>query len=193
MLNEKGSTQKWKQDYRLITQDVAATIPQYIRLAYGIPKNNGNVSKMLYWDYSSEKTPEEVDAAFSEMGNYSILFQDMRNVNENLDCVPPTNRNEWTLSDDDWDSGWDMDDEPQGEEGKQEVTLLRCYDIATMYKTYYFIFNPLYNITDETFISGICIPLKERQNNSLTEEDMQNLMRCATECGLNWAELSTKI
>ena len=193
VLNEKGSTQKWKQDYRLITQDVAATIPQYIRLAYGIPKNNGNVSKMLYWDYSSEKTPEEVDAAFSEMGNYSILFQDMRNVNENLDCVPPTNRNEWTLSDDDWDSDWDMDDEPKEEEGKQEVTLLRCYDIATMYKTYYFIFNPLYNITDETFISGICIPLKERQNNSLTEEDMQNLMRCATECGLNWAELSTKI
>ena len=193
ILNEKGSIQKWKQGINLTTHNIATTIPQYICLAYGIPKNAGNVSKLLYWDYNPEKAPQEVDAAFSDMGKYAILFQDMRHVNENLDCVPPKTCNEWTLSDDDWESGWDMDDKPKEGEGKLEATLLRCYDIATMYKTYYFIFNPLYNITEETFISGICAPLKDRQNNLLTEEDMQNLMRCATECGLNWPELSTKI
>ena len=189
VLEEKGSPQKWKQGINLTTKGITATIPNYIRLAYGIPRNKGNISKMLYWDYSEEMTPEEVDANYNNMGNYSILFQDMRHINENLDCVPPETKNECSW--DDWD--WDLDTETIEEDNKQEVTLLRCYDIATMYQTYYFIFNPLYNITDKTFISGICIPLKERQNNSLTEEDLQNLMRCATECGLDWEKLSTKI
>ena len=188
VLRERGSIQKWKQSLPLETVDVLAKIPDYIRVAYGIPQNPGTISHMLYWDYCPDKQPEEVDANFSNMGGKSILFQDMRKVNDDLDCVPPVTCNEWVISDDDWE----RDEEPT-ENNTQEITLLRCYDVATMYKTYYFIFNPLYNITQEEFISGICIPLKKRGSNSLTEEDVQNLMRCATECGLNWDKLSTRI
>lgn len=192
-LKEKGSIQKWKQGVELTTQNIAAAIPHYIRLAYGIPKNTGCVDKLLYWDYSEEKAPEEVDTTYDKMGAFSILFQDMRQVNDNLDCVPPETCNEWKLSEDDWDSGWDLDNSLKEDQKNQEVTLLRCYDMATRYKTYYFIFNPLFNITYDGFIKGICVPLKERQNNALSQEDMQNLMRCATECGLDWVELSKEI
>lgn len=194
VLDEKGSTQKWRdwdEDSSLKTKDNTALIPEYIQLAYGIPKNNGNIIKMLYWDYSIENPPKEVDLPFTEQKENSILFQDMRQINDNLDCIPPeTNDN---LSSDDWDSAWDWDGK-QEDNSKQDATLLHCYDIATKYKTYYFIFTPLLNMDSENdFINDICIPLRSRQNGSLSEEDMQNLMRCATECGLDWTKIFTKI
>ena len=191
VLREKGSVQKWKQSCKLHTYDISAKIPEYIRVAYGIPANNGAISRMLYWDYSPERQPEDVDASYSNMGGQSILFQDMRSVNDNLDCVPPEIRNEWVeLADSDWDN-WGSG--TASDNGGQYVTLLRCYDIATMYKTYYFIFNQLFNIDDKGFISGICLPLRDRQDGILSEDDMQNLKRCATECGLDWNSLINRI
>jgi hypothetical protein len=115
----------------------------------------------------------------------------MRQINDNQDCIPPETNDE--LSSDDWDSAWDSVGK-QEENGKDDASLLLCYDIATKYKTYYFIFTPLLNMDSEKdFIKNICIPLKRRQNGSLSEEDMQNLMRCATECGLDWTKIYTKI
>ena len=194
VLDEVGSIQKWRdwdEEKSLSTKDKTAEIPEYIHLAYGIPKNNGNITKMLYWDYSIDNPPQEVDTPFMNLKDNSILFQDMRQINENLDCIPPeTNDN---LSSDDWDSDWDLDGN-QEDNSRQDAKLLQCFDIATKYKTYYFIFTPLLNMNcEEDFIKNICIPLRKRQNNFLTEEDMQNLMRCATECGLDWAKIYTKI
>ena len=186
VLRERGSIQRWTQGSRLETVEVSIEIPDYIKVAYGIRQNNGSISRMIYWDYCPDNQPEEVDADFAEMGSKSILFQDMRKINDNLDCVPPVTNNE--IPDNDW-----IWDELPAENDAPDMTLLKCYDVATMYKTYYFIFNPLFNIEADDFISGICIPLKERCNNSLSEEDVQNLMRCATECGLNWARLSKRI
>ena len=184
VMTEKGSIQQWKDpDFHLITQSASVAIPNYLHLSYGIPKNIGNINKMMYWDYSEDNSPIEVDLPYNDMAEYSILFQDMRHVNDNLDCIPPETKNE--RSDEDWDSDWDLDD-VQEENCKQNTTLLRCYDIASKYKTYYFIFNPLFNMTCDEFVNDICIPLKRRHDGSLTEEDMQNLMRCATECGLDW-------
>ena len=194
VLNEVGSIQKWRdwdEGMSLETRDKTATIPEYIHLAYGIPMNHGSISKMLYWDYSAENSPREVDLPYNNMAEYSILFQDMRQINDNLDCIPPETNNNQTS--DDWDSGWDWDGTQEENESNQDDTLLRCYDIATKYKTYYFIFNPLFNMTSEDFIKNICIPLKRRHNDSLTEEDLQNLMRCATECGRDWTEIYTMI
>ena len=194
VLAEKGSTQKWKdwdEDSSLKTKEKTALIPEYIQLAYGIPKNNGNITKMLYWDYSVENPPKEVDLPFTDQKENSILFQDMRQINDNLDCIPPETNDE--LSSDDWDSAWDWDGK-QEDNSKQDETLQHCYDIATKYKTYYFIFRPLLIMDSEKdFIKDICIPLRKRRNNSFSEEDMQNLMRCATECGLDWTKIYTKI
>ena len=116
---------------------------------------------MMYWDYSEDNSPIEVDLPYNDMAEYSILFQDMRHVNDNLDCIPPETKNE--RSDEDWDSDWDLDD-VQEENCKQNTTLLRCYDIASKYKTYYFIFNPLFNMTCDEFVNDICIPLKRRHD-----------------------------
>jgi hypothetical protein len=194
VLDEKGSTQKWRdwdEESSLKTKDETASIPEYIKLAYGIPKNNGNITKMLYWDYSEENPPKEVDLPFTDLKENSILFQDLRQINDNLDCIPPEKND--NLSSEDWDSAWDSVGK-QEDNSKQDATLLHCYDIATKYKTYYFIFTPLLNMDSEKdFIKNICIPLKRRQNGSLSEEDMQNLMRCATECGLDWTKIYTKI
>lgn len=192
VVEERGSIQKWKLCFNLTTHGATATIPPYIQVAYGTPKNTGSVSKMMYWDYNVETTPKEVDADYQEMGNYSILFQDMRHINDRLDCVPPETRNELP-QEDDWDLDWDMDAEPKEGKNKQESVLLQCFDMATMYQTYYFIFNPLYNMTSETFVCDICMPLRERHNNSLTVENLQNLQRCAIECGLDWNKLSVRL
>ena len=192
VMAEKGSIQQWKNpDFHLATRDVAVAMPPYLHLSYGLPENNGNVNKMLYWNYGEENSPTEVDVPYNDMSEFSILFQDMRLVNDNLDCVPPETNNDW--SEDDWDSGWDMDDNQDEKKCKQDTTLLRCFDVATKYKTYYFIFNPLFNMTSEEFISEIYTPLMNRHNETFTEEDMQNLMRCATECGLEWKGISNKI
>lgn len=188
----KGSIQKWKQGETIKTKNIAATIPSYIRLAYGLPENEGNVDKMLYWKYSDDKQPEVVDANYDDMAPMSVLFQDMRLVNDNLDCVPPKQNNELDDSDWDWDD-WGYDSNSQSDENSNDILLLKCFDVATTYKTYYFIFNPLFNLNADDFVKGICIPLKNRNNDSLSEEDLQNLMRCATECGLNWEKLSNKI
>jgi hypothetical protein len=194
VLDEKGSIQKWRdwdEESSLKTKDKTALIPEYIQLAYGIPKNNGNITKMLYWDYSVDNPPMEVDLPFTDLKENSILFQDLRQINDNLDCIPPEKND--NLSSEDWDSAWDSVGK-QEDNSKQDATLLHCYDIATKYKTYYFIFTPLLNMDSEKdFIKNICIPLKRRQNGSLSEEDMQNLMRCATECGLDWTKIYTKI
>lgn len=188
---EKGSIDRWRKGDQLETQDDTSVIPQYIHLSYGTQKNAGVVGKMIYWDYSEDNPPIEVDLPFNNMADYSILFQDMRCVNDNLDCIPPETKNE--RPDEDWDSGWGFDDNQEEGVCEPNATFLRCYDIATEYKTYYFIFNPLYNMTMEEFINAICIPLRKRHNDSLTEEDMQNLMRCATECGLDWNCLSQRL
>ena len=191
VLNETGSIEKWKQDGSLSTKDVTAPIPQYIRLVYGIPENRGNINRMLYWDYSAENPPVEVDLPYKDkMADYSIMFQDMRQINEFLECIPPECNDD--LSSDVWDSAWD--DIQNEENDKQDTELINCYDIATKYKTYYFIFSPLIRMTTtEEFINNIFEPLRKRQNDSLTEEDMQNLMRCATECGLDWNCLSQRL
>lgn len=192
IMNEIGSIDSWKRGVQIITKDVTEEIPKYIHLAYGNPEKTGDVRKMIYWDYSLENPPIEVDLPYNSMADYSILFQDMRQINDNLDCIPPVTRNERTSED--WDNSWDnMDDILTKKNNEPDATLLRCYDIATEYKTYYFIFNPLFNMTSEKFINDICLPLKRRQNNSLTEKELQNLMRCATECGLDWVKISTKI
>ena len=183
----RGSIQQWRDGETIRT---IANIPSYIQLAYGLPENKGSVDKMLYWDYDDKKQPEEVAADYNDMAPRSILFQDMRKVNDNLDCVPPETKNESTERD--WSVGWG-DESGSKEDGDDDVLLLKCFDIATEYKTYYFIFNPLFNLTPNDFVKGICIPLKNRRNGALTEEDMQNLMRCATECGLNWEEVANKI
>lgn len=191
VLNEIGSINRWENGAQLITKDETQKKPEYIHLAYGNPENTGDVRKMIYWDYSIENPPVEVDIPYNSMAEYSILFQDMRQINDNLDCIPPETSNEW--SSEDWNSEWDMDGIIANENNEPDATLLRCYDIATEYKTYYFIFNPLFNMSLEEFINDICLPLRKRHNNTLTEEDMQNLMRCATECGLDWVKISTKI
>ncbi len=189
-LAERGSIHKWKQGTPLRTKGVSAAIPQYVQVTYGTPGNTGSIHKMLYWDYSLNNQPREVDVPFKEMGDFSILFQDMRNINKDIACIPPETRNDW--NNDGWDSAWNMDGSAQNTGDEENALRLRCFDIASMYKTYYFIFNPLYNLTDDGFIKGICLPLKNRRDGSLTEEDLRNLMRCATECGLDWTELSTK-
>ena len=188
ILYETGSIEKWKQGGKICTKDITIPIPPYICLAYGIPENRGSISKMLYWDYSVDNSPKEVAIPFNDMAEFSILFQDLRQINDDLECIPPITNNDY--SNDDWESAWDLDDKQEDGNRKQNASLLYCYDIATKYKTYYFIFNPLLNMTSEEFINDICIPLRKRLSGSFTEEDMQNLMRCATECGLDWIKIS---
>lgn len=171
-LDEKGSISLWKQGAPVQIKNVRAPKPEYIHLAFGMTENAGTISRMLHWDYSKECLPEEVDLPCQEMAPYSILFQDMRQIDNNLDCIPPETKNGWATC---------------------RVSLLQCYDIATKYKTYYFIFNPLFKMNSEKFISEVCLPLKERRGGFFSEEDMQNLIRCATECGLDWTKIYTKI
>lgn len=187
---EKGSVQKWKNGVSLKTRDIAVAIPDYIRLAYGLRKNNGSINKMLYWEYNTTE-PITVDANYDMLADSCILFHDMRKINDNLDCVPPINNDGWNINESDWDDWGNTSDADKSK--SDDASLLMCYDVATKYKTYYFIFTPLYNLDKDQFLAEICEPLKSRRGGELTEEDMQNLMRCATECGLDWNELYRKI
>ncbi len=177
-LKERGSIDKWKKGGSIDVEYISEPLPKYIHLVYGAQKQCG-VSKMIYWDYS-KADPKEVHIGYDSMAEYSILFQDMREIDDYLDCIPPTTHNE--RSNDDWDN----------DNVVVEPDLLRCYNMAIKYKTYFFIFNPLFNIEKKDFIEKICKGLKEN-GRELSVEDWQNLKRCAIECGLVWDKIKTEI
>jgi hypothetical protein len=192
-LKEAGSIDRWLSGETLCTYTLSSEIPSYLKVRFGNKESEGKLEQMLYWEYKDDMVPRFVSTNYiKEMSNYSILFQDMREVRPDLLCLPPKTNNNQAMgmgNFGDWGAFMSQTASPPH---KDEKPLL-CYDIAVKYQTYFFIFNPLFNLTEDKFLSDVCRPLRKRSNGELSEEELIHIIQCATELGFDWERLQYKI
>ena len=192
-MEERGSLDKWICGDTLRTTRLTTNMPDFLEVRFGNTLSEGNSEKMIYWDYSSDSSPKQVDSNFkSQMGDYSILFQDMREVRNDFLCIPPVTHNDQPMGFGDF-GDWEAFMNPTSSDDKNDDKPLCCFDMAVKYKTYFFIFNPLFNLSEEDFVKEICHPLLARSGGKLNETDISNLMRCASELGFKWENVQNKI
>lgn len=195
-IRERGSLDKWICGDTLRTQELSNEKPSYIHVQFGNKQTEGKVDQLLYWEYKSDEPPKVVDASYiQQMSNYSILFQDMQEVRSDLLCLPPVTKNDPTVGAFDF-GDWEAFMNPSTastKEEKEENKALVCFDTAIKYKTYFFIFNPLFNLTEEEFLRNICQEVRRRNHGELREEDLVHINQCAIELGFDWDKLKEKI
>lgn len=195
-IKERGSIDKWLCGDTLRTHKLSHEIPSYLNVQFGNKKSEGKIDQLLYWEYKEEDPPKVVDASFiQQMSNYSILFQDMKEVRDDLLCLPPVTKNDPTVGGFDF-GDWEafMNPTPsKDKKEKEENKALLCFDTAVKYKTYFFIFNPLFNLTEKEFVTDICHEIRQRNGGELREEDLTHIIQCATELGLDWEKMKESI
>lgn len=193
-LEERGSLDKWIRGEELLTRPLTKELPFYLQLRFGQTDTSMSNIPMMYWEYKADVPPKEVRQDYAgQMASYSILFQDMRKVDANLLCLPPKTNNDQPLNMTGWGDWETFTTDSHEESSETDDTAICCFDMAVKYRTYFFIFNPLFNLTEEEFIEKICHTLKERNAGVFTEENITNLKECATELGLDWERLQDKI
>lgn len=192
-LEEAGSLDKWVCGDSPRTHLLSTEKPSYLKVRFGNKDTDGLMDQMLYWEYKGDVAPKLVSANYAkEMSNYSILFQDMRKVRPDLLCVPPKTKNDQAVGMGGFGDWGAFMQAASVAPTKDEKPLL-CYDMAVKYRTYFFIFNPLFNLSEDKFVSDICEPLRERGDGTLSEEELINIIQCATELGFDWEKLQNKI
>lgn len=192
-LEEAGSLDKWVSGDSPRTHLLSTEEPSYLNVRFGNKETDGKVDQMLYWEYKGDVAPKLVSANYAkEMSNYSILFQDMRKVRPDLLCIPPKTKNDQAVGMGGF-GDWGAFMQAASSEPTKDDKPLLCYDMAVKYRTYFFIFNPLFNLSEDKFLSDICQPLRERGDGTLSEEELINVIQCATELGFDWEKLQNKI
>lgn len=192
-LEERGSLDKWIRGETLLTRPLTKDLPIYLQLRFGQTDTAKRNIPMMYWEYKAENLPKEVGQDYAgQMASYSILFQDMRKVDSDLLCLPPKTNNDQPLTMAGWGDWGAFTSDTAEEASDTDDTALICFDMAVKFRTYFFIFNPLFNLTEEEFIGKVYHPLKERNEGFLTEEDITNLKECAAELGFDWERLQDK-
>ena len=119
----------------------------------------------------------------------------MTDVRDDLLCLPPVTKNDPTVGGFDF-GDWEAFMNPTPSEDKKEKEAnkaLLCFDTAVKYKTYFFIFNPLFNLTEKEFVTDICHEIRQRNGGELREEDLTHIIQCATELGLDWEKIKESI
>lgn len=108
-----------------------------------------------------------------------VIFQNISKT-ENLQC----------------NLGMDIDNDPWAwDDIEESVTesLLKCFEVANHYGTYFFLMKPLRDMDKDKIVSEIYEPLLEKRNGTLTPEDKQGLLRFAEESGFDWQEFNIHI
>ena len=124
--------------------------------------------KMLYWDYISENTLKVV-AGDVLCNENEIIFADLAADVEGL-CVNPPQIGE--------------PDPFAAFDGGAEMSPIDAFEVATKYRVYYFLMQPL----REAYIDvsrDIFKALMKRRDSGFTEEDRRGLLRFAEEFGIS--------
>ena len=75
----------------------------------------------------------------------------------------------------------------------QKASLLKCFEVATQHRVYFFVFKPLVAMKKDDYVTQIYQPLKEKRNGQLKESDRMALRRFADEFQFSWADLDINI
>jgi len=152
--------------------------PESLVICFGNNQEHSswNGEQALFWSYDEHAEPEPInpdeDADTKDVG---VIFQDI-STTENLQC----------------NLGMDIDNDPWAWDDITE-SIMKCFEVANHYGTYFFLMKPLRDIDKNQIVSEIYKPLLEKRNGTLTPEDKRGMLRFAEESGFNWQEFNIHI
>ena len=172
----------WRNDNHYVGKLLDAMTPESLVVCFGNDQEHSSWKdeQALYWNYDEKTEPEPINPdEDADSKSTGVIFQDI-STTENLQCNLGTD-----IDNDPW--AWGDIDESVTE------SLLKCFEVANHYGTYFFLMKPLRNMERDKVVSEIYEPLLEKRNGTLTPEDKQGLLRFSEESGFDWQEFNIHI
>lgn len=174
----------WRNDNHYVGKLLDTMAPESLVVYFGNDQEQSSWKdeQALYWNYDEKTEPEPINTdEDADSKSTGVIFQDI-STTENLQC----------------NLGMDIDNDPWAWEDIDESvteTLLKCFEVANHYGTYFFLMKPLrdMDMDKDKIVSEIYEPLLEKRNGTLTPEDKQGLLRFAEESGFDWQEFNIHI
>ena len=172
----------WRNDNHYVGKLLDAMAPESLVVCFGNNQEHSSWKgeQALYWNYDEQSEPEPINPdGDADSKNMGVIFQNISKT-ENLLC----------------NLGMDIDNDPWAwDDIEESVTesLLKCFEMANHYGTYFFLMKPLRDMDKDKIVSEIYEPLLEKRNGTLTPEDKQGLLRFAEESGFDWQEFNIHI
>ncbi len=165
----------WRRDTHYQARLLDALAPECLIVCFGLPgeQQMWNDIPHVAWNYDCHTEPMEGNT--DDVPDFGILFQDHSAANS-LTCNYPIQQD-----DDPW--GWD----------DVEVDYVKCFEVASKAKTYFFLMKPLIDMDEECMRKNLLKPLLERHNGEITAEVREELHRMAQELGFGWGEIEAII
>lgn len=172
----------WRNDNHYVGKLLDAMTPESLVVCFGNDQEHSSWKdeQALYWNYDEKTEPEPINPdEDADSKSTGVIFQDI-STTENLQCNLGTD-----IDNDPW--AWEDIDESVTE------SLLKCFEVANHYGTYFFLMKPLRNMERDKVVSEIYEPLLEKRNGTLTPEDKQGLLRFSEKSGFDWQEFNIHI
>ena len=172
----------WRNDNHYVGKLLDAMAPESLVVCFGNDQEHSlwKGEQALYWNYDEQTEPEPINPdEDADSKNIGVIFQNI-STTENLQC----------------NLGMDIDNDPWAwDDIEDSVTesVLKCFEVANHYGTYFFLMKPLRDMDKDKIVSEIYEPLLEKRNGTLTPEDKQGLLRFAEESGFDWQEFNIHI
>ena len=167
----------WEKGVHFDAHALDADAPESLEIVFGsTPPPQNDCLRFLFWDFDKQKDPEDVDYNHGLQKN-TVVFQSLENINSDLENVlPRINRFVFGFA-----------------QVMQKTSALKCFEIATKHRIYFFVFDPLVKMSPEEYVSKIYQPLIAERGGKLNKADRLALRRLADEFQFSWTELNIDI
>ena len=151
------------------TQIQATTLDYYappcLKVWLGDPNHESQDVKFFRWNYWQSTEPTECDYVASTEPN-TVIFQSMI-AQRSIDCVAPVR------------GGFSV-----FKYKKQQISAVKCFDVALHHGIYFFILLPLTKISD--YKAELYEPLLAARGGVLSDADKKGLLRFSEEFNFDW-------
>lgn len=165
----------WNKDTNYAGKLLDAMAPESLLVCFGRSANDAdwNNQEAFVWNY--DKGNEPTVSSHKDAPEFGIVFQ---NLSKNIDltCNYPVQ----------------VDDDPWGFDDV-EVSIVKCFEVANVYQTYFFLMKPLVELTKDDVVKELYEPLIDARGGQLTDKDKQGLRRFGEEFGLDWRKYNINI
>lgn len=171
----EASMNAWRMHVHYPGKRLDASAPDSLIVCFGNTEKNSSWEgkPAFFWNYDEKTEPETIDPINdTETKDIGIIFQDISNTKE-LCC----------------NLGVDIDNDPWAWDDITE-NILKCFEVANNYGTYFFLMKPLRNMKKNQIMTEIYEPLQHSRSGVLTLEDKQGLLRLAEEFAFDWHDLN---
>ena len=165
----------WRMDKHYAGKLLDTSAPDSLVVCFGNTQKNSSweEKQAFFWSYDENVEPEIIDPINgADTKDVGIIFQDISNTYD-LCC----------------NLAMDIDNDPWAWDDIKE-NILKCFEVANHYGTYFFLMKPLRGLVKTQIIPELYQPLYDSRNGNLTPEDKQGLLRFAEELGFDWQEFN---